>query len=46
LAALSKILPTAKAMLHIEPKFKVKEILMRIGELSMRKGVSTAHSLL
>jgi MerR family transcriptional regulator, copper efflux regulator len=30
-------------MLQLKPKFKVKEILMRIGELSRRTGISTSR---
>ncbi len=42
-AALSKVFPGASEMLHLKPRFKVKEILMRIGELSRRTGISTSR---
>jgi MerR family transcriptional regulator, copper efflux regulator len=32
-----------KAMLHLKPRFKVKEFSMRIGELSRRTGISTSR---
>ncbi|MGO9418414.1 MerR family DNA-binding transcriptional regulator [Roseiarcus sp.] len=30
-------------MLHLQPRFKVKGISMRIGELSRRTGISTSR---
>jgi MerR family copper efflux transcriptional regulator len=42
-AALSKNFPTGEAMLHLKPRFKVKESSMRIGELSRRTGISTSR---
>jgi MerR family transcriptional regulator, copper efflux regulator len=42
-AALSKSFPKGDAMLHLKPRFKVKEFFMRIGELSRRTGISTSR---
>jgi DNA-binding transcriptional MerR regulator len=38
-----KDFPTGEAMLHLKPKFKVKEFSMRIGELSGRAGIATSR---